>query len=57
MFSVLACKNVEILSLSLENLYKMRQEFMEPYEFLFSNMMVRLRAALSLKLEALEFCK
>ena len=46
----------ENMLLSLGDLYRMKQEFLEAYEKLFNDSYSRLRRALTLKLKAMKIC-
>jgi len=43
--------------LSISDLYRMKQEFLEAYEKLFNDSYSRLRRALTLKLKAMKICQ
>ena len=49
-------RETEVLCLSIQDLNRMKQEFLEAYEKLFSDAYDRLRRALNLKLKAMRIC-
>jgi len=52
----MALRDSEVLCLSIQDLNRMKQEFLEAYEKLFSDSYNRLRRALTLKLKAMKIC-
>ena len=46
----------ELLSLTTQDLIRMKQDFSEAYDKLFSDAYTRLRRSLSLKLKAMNLC-
>jgi len=52
----MSIKESEVLCLSIQDLNRMKQEFMEAYEKLFNDAYNRLRRSLSLKLKAMNLC-
>ena len=48
---------VETLTLSIHDLMRLKQEFLEAYDKLFSDSFVRLKKVLRLKIEGLRICK
>lgn len=52
----MALKESEVLCLSVQDLNRMKQEFLEAYEKLFSDAYNRLRRSLTLKLKAMKIC-
>lgn len=55
-FSVHTQQECELLSLSIQDLYCMRSEFLEAYEALMNNSFFRLDRALRLKMQAMKYC-
>ena len=47
----------DTMLLSISDLYRMKQEFLEAYEKLFNDSYSRLRRALTLKLKAMKICQ
>ena len=56
-FAVGAQTECEMLTLSIEDMYSMRSEFVEAYETLFRNAYYRLDRAHRLKLQAIKYCQ
>jgi hypothetical protein len=52
----MALKQSECMTLSLQDLHRMKQEFLEMYEKFFMDSYNRLRRALTLKLKAMKLC-
>ena len=52
----MATKESEVLYLSIQDLNRMKQEFLEAYEKLFNDAYNRLRRSLTLKLKAMRLC-
>ena len=52
----MSIKESEVLCLSLQNLNRMKQEFLEAYEKLFRDAYNRLRRSLSIKLKVMTLC-
>ena len=52
----MALKESEVLCLAIQDLNRMKQEFYEVYQQLFSDAYNRLRRALTLKLKAMRLC-
>lgn len=48
---------VETLMLSIQDLNRLKQEFLEAYDKLFKDSFVRLKKVLKLKIEGLKICK
>mmetsp|Transcript_17553 Transcript_17553/g.27070 ORF Transcript_17553/g.27070 Transcript_17553/m.27070 type:complete len:100 (+) Transcript_17553:2958-3257(+) len=55
-FTVMALRESEVLYLTIQDLYRMKNEFLEAYEKIFSDANTRLRRALTLKLKAMKIC-
>ena len=53
----MATSECENLCLLIQDLIRMKQEFLEAYEKLFNDAYTRLRRALQLKLKAMKFCE
>lgn len=53
----MSLKESEALLLSISDLHRMKQEFLEAYEKMFSDAHTRLRRALTLKLKAMKICQ
>lgn len=56
-FTVMSLKESEALILSISDLFRMKQEFLEAYEKMFNDSYIRLRRALTLKLKAMKICQ
>lgn len=56
-FTVMSLKESEALLLSISDLFRMKQEFLEAYEKMFNDAYIRLRRALTLKLKAMKICQ
>ena len=56
-FTIMANSNVELLSFSIEDLNRMKMEFLEAYDALFSSSYRRLDRALKMKLKAMKYCQ
>jgi hypothetical protein len=52
----MSLKESEVLCLAIQDLNRMKQEFYEVYQKLFSDAYNRLRRALTLKLKAMRIC-
>ena len=52
----MSLKESEALILSISDLFRMKQEFLEAYEKMFNDSYIRLRRALTLKLKAMKIC-
>ena len=52
----MSLKNSEVLQLAIQDLNRMKQEFLEAYEKLFNDAYNRLRRSLTLKLKAMRIC-
>lgn len=55
-FTVMSLKQSEVLVLATQDLNRMKQEFLEVYQKLFSDAYNRLRRSLTLKLKAMRLC-
>ena len=53
----MALKDSELLELSIEDLFRMKQEFSEVYEKIFGDGFIRLKRALTLKSKAVKICE
>jgi CRP-like cAMP-binding protein len=56
-FTVLATKDIECLTLSIQDLNRMKQEFFETYELMFDQQLIRLKTIWKIKLNAMKQCK
>jgi hypothetical protein len=56
-FTIMALQNVELLSFSITDLNKMKMEFFEAYNSIFSNQYKRLDRTLKIKLKAMKYCQ
>ena len=52
----MALKNSEVLCLAIQDLSRMKQEFLDAYEKLFNDAYNRLRRSLTLKVKAMRIC-
>ena len=55
-FTVMALKESEVMCLSIQDLNRMKQEFLEVYEQIFFDSYNRLRRALTIKLKTMQIC-
>jgi hypothetical protein len=53
----MALEQSEAMSLPIQDLNRMKQEFLEVYEKIFTDSVPRLRRALQLKLKAMNLCE
>jgi len=55
-FTVMSLKDSEVMCLTVQDLNRMKQEFLEVYQKLFADAYTRLRRALTFKLKAMKIC-
>jgi len=55
-FTVMSIKESEVMGLSIQDLYRMKQEYLEAYEELFNTSFNKLKKALTLKLQMMKVC-
>ena len=53
-FTILAVKDIECLTLSIQDLNRMKQEFFETYELMFDQQLIRLKTIWKIKLKAMK---